>query len=54
LRRRAWSGWRGVCRFIAGVRASTAVRAIFADLSGERSVMIDGAAWIVMACNPES
>ena len=36
------------------VRASTAVRAIFADLPGERSVMIDGAAWIVMARNPGS
>jgi hypothetical protein len=34
------------------VRASAAVRAVFADLPGERSVMIDGAAWIVMARNP--
>ncbi|MDF9777332.1 class I SAM-dependent methyltransferase [Pseudomonas baetica] len=32
-------------------RASAAVRAAFA---GERSVMIDGAAWIVMARNPAS
>ncbi|MNP39252.1 Methyltransferase domain protein [compost metagenome] len=32
--------------------ASAAVRAAFAGLPGERSVMIDGAAWIVMACNP--
>jgi SAM-dependent methyltransferase len=36
------------------VRASAAVRAVFADLPGERSVMIDGAAWIVMARNPGS
>jgi SAM-dependent methyltransferase len=35
-------------------RASAAVRAAFADLPGERSVMIDGAAWIVMARNPAS
>ena len=35
-------------------RASAAVRAAFAGLPGERSVMIDGAAWIVMACNPAS
>jgi hypothetical protein len=34
------------------VRASAAVRAVFAGLPGERSVMIDGAAWIVMARNP--
>lgn len=34
------------------VRASAAVRAVFADLSGERSVMIDGAVWIVTARNP--
>ncbi|NHL70557.1 class I SAM-dependent methyltransferase [Burkholderia ambifaria] len=33
-------------------RASAAVRAAFAALPGERSVMIDGAAWIVMARNP--
>ncbi len=33
-------------------RASAAVRAAFARLPGERSVMIDGAAWIVMARNP--
>jgi hypothetical protein len=36
------------------VRASAAVRAVFADLPGERSVMIGGAAWIVMARNPGS
>ncbi|MBN3831407.1 class I SAM-dependent methyltransferase [Burkholderia sp. Ac-20344] len=35
-------------------RASAAVRAAFADLPGERSVMIDGAAWIVTARNPAS
>jgi len=35
-------------------RASAAVRAAFAGLPGERSVMIDGAAWIVMARNPAS
>jgi hypothetical protein len=34
--------------------ASAAVRAAFAGLPGERSVMIDGAAWIVMARNPAS
>jgi SAM-dependent methyltransferase len=34
--------------------AWTAVRAAFAGLPGERSVMIDGAAWIVMARNPTS
>lgn len=33
-------------------RASAAVRAVFARLPGERSLMIDGAAWIVMARNP--
>ncbi|MEX4001565.1 class I SAM-dependent methyltransferase [Paraburkholderia sp. EG285A] len=33
-------------------RASAAVRAGFAGLPGERSVMIGGAAWIVMARNP--
>lgn len=33
-------------------RASAAVRAAFASLPGERSVMINGAAWIVMARNP--
>lgn len=32
--------------------ASAAVRAAFADRSGERSVMIGGAAWIVTARNP--
>ena len=39
-----------------GIRAhaAAAVRAVFADLPGERSVMIDGAAWIVMARNPGS
>ena len=36
------------------VRASAAVRAAFADRPGEQSVMIDGAAWIVMARNPAS
>jgi hypothetical protein len=35
-------------------RASAAVRSAFAGLPGERSVMINGAAWIVMACNPVS
>ncbi|MTV36255.1 class I SAM-dependent methyltransferase [Duganella radicis] len=35
-------------------RASVAARAAFAGLPGERSVMIDGAAWIVMARNPAS
>jgi len=35
-------------------RASTAVRAAFAGRPGERSVMVDGAAWIVMARNPAS
>ncbi|WP_334044558.1 class I SAM-dependent methyltransferase [Burkholderia ambifaria] len=35
-------------------RASAAVRAAFAGLPGERSVMIDSAAWIVMARNPAS
>ncbi|QUY48079.1 class I SAM-dependent methyltransferase [Serratia plymuthica] len=34
--------------------ASAAVRAAFAGLPGERSVMIGGAAWIVMARNPAS
>lgn len=33
-------------------RASAAVRAAFAGLPGERSMMIDGAAWIVTARNP--
>jgi SAM-dependent methyltransferase len=33
-------------------RASASVRAAFAGRAGERSVMIDGAAWIVMARNP--
>lgn len=33
-------------------RASAAVRAVFAGLPGERSVMINGAAWIAMARNP--
>ena len=32
-------------------RASTAVRTAFAGFPGERSVMINGAAWIVMALN---
>ena len=35
-------------------RAWTAVRAAFAGCPGERSVMIDGATWIVMARNPAS
>ncbi|ABC93261.1 probable methyltransferase protein (plasmid) [Rhizobium etli CFN 42] len=35
-------------------RASVAVRAAFADRPGERSVMIDGAAWIVTTRNPAS
>ena len=35
-------------------RASAAVRAVFASCPGERSVMIGGAAWIVMARNPAS
>lgn len=35
-------------------RASAAVRAAFADGPGERSVIIDGAAWIVTARNPAS
>ncbi|MBB2697443.1 class I SAM-dependent methyltransferase [Rhizobium phaseoli] len=35
-------------------RASAAVRAAFADRPAERSVMIDGAAWIVTARNPAS
>lgn len=35
-------------------RVSAAVRAAFAGLPGERSVMIDGAAWIVTARNPAS
>jgi hypothetical protein len=35
-------------------RASAAVRAAFAGRPGERSVMIDGAAWIVMARKPAS
>ncbi|MEL4886931.1 hypothetical protein N6P31_07555 [Pectobacterium betavasculorum] len=34
------------------VHSWATVRTIFASLSGERSVMIDGAAWIVMASNP--
>jgi len=33
-------------------RASAAVRAAFAGRPGERSVMIDGATWIVTARNP--
>ena len=33
-------------------RASAAVHAVFAGLPGERSVMINGAAWIVKARNP--
>ncbi|MCH8619497.1 methyltransferase domain-containing protein [Undibacterium sp. TS12] len=35
-------------------RASAATRAAFASLPGERTVMINGAAWIVMAGNPAS
>jgi len=35
-------------------RAAAAVRAAFAGRAGERSVMINGAAWIVMARNPTS
>ncbi|MEX3968413.1 class I SAM-dependent methyltransferase [Paraburkholderia sp. EG286B] len=35
-------------------RASAAVRAAFVGLPGERSVMIDGAAWIVIGRNPAS
>jgi SAM-dependent methyltransferase len=35
-------------------RASAATRAAFAGRPGGRSVMIDGAAWIVMARNPAS
>jgi len=35
-------------------RASAAVRTAFAGCPGERSVMIDGAAWIVTARNPAS
>lgn len=35
-------------------QAWAAVRAAFEGLPGERSVMIDGAAWIVTACNPAS
>lgn len=35
-------------------RASAATRVAFAGLPGERSVMINGAAWIVMARNPAS
>jgi SAM-dependent methyltransferase len=35
-------------------RAAAAVRAAFAGLPGERSVMMDGAAWIVTARNPAS
>ena len=35
-------------------RASAAVCAAFAGRPGERSVMIDGATWIVMARNPAS
>ncbi|WP_175734879.1 class I SAM-dependent methyltransferase [Burkholderia ambifaria] len=35
-------------------RASAAVRAAFAGLPGDQAVMIDGAAWIVMARNPAS
>ncbi|MFS8145769.1 class I SAM-dependent methyltransferase [Rhizobium sp. BR 249] len=36
------------------VRASAAVRAVFAGCTRERSVMIDGAVWIVTARNPAS
>lgn len=35
-------------------RASAATRAAFADLPGERTLMINGAAWIVMARNRAS
>lgn len=35
-------------------RASAAVRSAFAGCPGERSVMIDGATWIVTARNPAS
>lgn len=35
-------------------RASAAVRAVFAGCPGDRSVMINGAAWIVTARNPAS
>jgi SAM-dependent methyltransferase len=35
-------------------RASAAVRAAYAGCAGERSVMIDGATWIVTARNPAS
>jgi SAM-dependent methyltransferase len=35
-------------------RASAAVRAAFASLPGECSVMINGAAWVVIARNPAS
>ena len=35
-------------------RASAAVRAVFTALPGERSVMINGTAWIVTARNPAS
>lgn len=35
-------------------RASAAVRAAFTGRPGEQSVMVDGAAWIVMAHNPAS
>ncbi|NTA94788.1 class I SAM-dependent methyltransferase (plasmid) [Agrobacterium radiobacter] len=35
-------------------RASAAVRAAFAGCPGERSVMINGAAWIVTARNPQT
>jgi SAM-dependent methyltransferase len=35
-------------------RASAAVRAAFASLPGEGAVMINGAAWVVMARNPAS
>ncbi|MCP2011303.1 hypothetical protein L1274_005052 [Duganella sp. HSC-15S17] len=41
------AGWNGQ----SGERW-VAVRAAFAPLLGERSVMIDGAAWIVIAHNP--
>jgi hypothetical protein len=33
-------------------RAAAATRAAFGGLLGERSVIINGAAWIVMARNP--
>ena len=54
LRRALRPGGRGCPRADQRARASAAVRAAFAGRSGERSVMIDGAAWIVTARNPAS